>query len=555
MRCAVADNVLFYGDNLDVLRSRIPSESVDLVYLDPPFNSNRAYNVLFGKGSRGDAQAQIEAFDDTWTWSHETEETFGSLQSGGVPNRVADALAGMRRIVGENDVLAYLVMMSPRLVELHRVLKLTGTLYLHCDPTTSHYLKVLLDTVFGPTRFLSEVVWKRSSAHSSSKRWSPVHDVLLVYAKSDNHAWNPIHSPLPQETVDARYNNVELDTGRRFNRADLTAAGVRAGPSGAPWRGVNPTEKGRHWAIPRFVADIVGDLGTQEALDALDAAGRIFWPKAEGGIPMLKRYLDEAKGVPPLDVVTDISPLNNATAERLGYPTQKPQALLERIIRVSSNPNEVVLDPFCGCGTTIAAAHALGRRWIGIDITYIAVDLIQKRLVAQYGDQIRGSFVIDGIPRDLRGARALFSKSPLDFQRWAVSLVEGTPNERTTGDRGVDGVVRFIGDRQGQISRALVSVKGGSVHPSDVRDLIGTIDTQRAEMGILVTLERPTRGIVDAVHHSGSYVWSVTGRAYPRIQVMTIEQLLDGVRPDMPTPLLPYIKAQRTQLDRQLALI
>ena len=223
--------------------------------------------------------------------------------------------------------------------------------------------------MFDARNFRSEVIWKRSSAHSGSKRWSPVHDTLLFYAKGAGHTWNPVHAPLPQETADAWYNNVEAETGRRFNRADLTAPGRRTGSSGAPWRGIDPTTKGRHWAIPRFVKDVVGDLDTQPALDALDAAGRIFWPKARGGIPMLKRYIEEAPGVPPLDVLVDVSPLNNVAAERLGYPTQKPEALLERIISVSSNPGDIVLDPFCGCGTATVAAHRLGRQWIGIDVT------------------------------------------------------------------------------------------------------------------------------------------------------------------------------------------
>jgi site-specific DNA-methyltransferase (adenine-specific) len=243
-------NTLYYGDNLDVLRD-FPSECVDLVYLDPPFNSNRSYNVLFRETKGAEAEAQIEAFEDSWHWTQHTSETFDEVASRG--DDVGRLLGAFVEALGHNDVTAYLTMMAPRLVELRRVMKPTASIYLHCDPTASHYLKVLMDAVFGPTCFRSEVIWKRSSAHSGSKRWSPVHDTLLFYGKGDQHVWNPIHSPLPQETIDAWYNNIEPETKRRFNRADLTAAGRRSGSSGMPWREIDPTTKGRHWAIPRFV--------------------------------------------------------------------------------------------------------------------------------------------------------------------------------------------------------------------------------------------------------------------------------------------------------------
>lgn len=332
----MTQNTLFYGDNLDILREYIASDSIDLIYLDPPFNSSRNYNVLFKDESGKDSEAQIVAFEDTWHWNHTAEQTYNHLVTE-APERVAAVIGALRSFIGHSEMMAYLVMMTVRLVELHRVLKPTGSLYLHCDPTASHYLKVILDTIFGPTNFRSEVIWKRSSAHNSAKRYGPVHDTLLFYTKTDNYIWNPAFQPLPQETIDQWYNNVEASTGRRFNRADLTAAGVRTGSSGAAWRGINPTEKGRHWAIPGFVGDLVDGKDTLAALDALDAAGRLHWPKRQDGMPMLKRYLDESKGIPAQDVITDISPLNNVTTERLGYPTQKPLALLERIISASSN--------------------------------------------------------------------------------------------------------------------------------------------------------------------------------------------------------------------------
>ncbi len=545
-------NTLYYGDNLHVLREHVKDESVDLIYLDPPFNSNANYNILF-KGPGGDSsESQIEAFEDTWHWNESAESAFDGVMRSG--NTAAfTLLRAMRDFLGDNDMMAYLAMMAVRLIELHRVLKPTGSLYLHCDPTASHYLKIMLDAIFGPERFRSEVVWKRSSAHSSAKRWSPVHDVIFMYTKGDKYTWNPVYQPLPQETADAWYNNVEEGTGRRFNRADLTAAGTRTGPSGQPWRGVDPTTKGRHWAIPGFVKDVVAGLDTQAALDALDVAGRIFWPKKKGGSPMLKRYLDEAKGIPALDVITDISPLNNVSIERLGYPTQKPEALLHRIIYASSNEGDVVLDPFCGCGTTVAAAQQMRRQWIGIDITFIAVDLIDKRLRDTYGSEVRATYEVHGIPRDVGGAGALFRANPFDFERWAVSVVGGQPHQRAeqAGDKGVDGWIRFpVSDRD--IGRVIVSVKGGrQLNPAMVRDLHGTVESQRADMGLLVTLGEPTRGMREEARRSGTYTHPLTRHSYPRLQVSTVDELLRGRQPDLPSAFLPYVKARAATVGQQ----
>jgi DNA modification methylase len=552
---AQTGNWLYYGDNLEILRRHIADESVDLIYLDPPFNSNRSYNVLFKTKSGEDAQAQIEAFDDTWTWSQQSEAEYDRLlEDDATPPKVADAVWSMRRLLGDNDLMAYLVMMTARLVELHRVLKPTGSLYLHCDPTASHYLKIMLDSVFGPERFLNEVVWKRSSAHSSANRYGPVHDTLLFYGKGNTHTWNKILQPIPQETVEAWYNNIESGTGRRFNRADLTGAGTRSGTSGAPWRGIDPTSKGRHWAIPSFVGPIVEGLDTQGALDALDAAGRLFWPKKQGGIPMLKRYLDESPGIPALDIVTDIQPLNNVAAERLGYPTQKPLALLERVLTASSNPGDVVLDPFCGCGTTISAAQKLGRRWIGIDISYLSVALIQNRLDDTYGPEIRQTYRVVGIPHDLAGAEALFKANAFDFERWAVTAIGGRANEKQVGDRGIDGVVRFpMLDKS--VGRALVSVKGGAqLNPAMVRDLLGTVERERAQMGLLVTLAAPTRGMVEEANRSGSYEYEFTGARYPRIQVVTVADILAGKPPRLPAHFPAYTQAKRLIEDNQLSM-
>ncbi len=523
-------NTLYYGDNLEVLRKTIEDESVDLVYLDPPFNSNRAYNVIFGRHphSGNGAAAQIQAFDDTWRWTPLTDQQYQHYVAGRLPTPVSDALMAFRTLLGENDAMAYLVNMAPRLVELHRVLKRTGSLYLHCDPTMSHYLKILLDAIFGPEQFRNEISWQRSGAKNDSLRYGRCHDVILFYTAGKRFIWNPQYTPFDESSITKNYTHVEAATGRRYRRGDLTAA-KPGGDVDFEWHGVRPY-KGRHWAY------------SQENLDQMYADGRIEFRKT--GMPVYKRYLDEQPGVPLQDVWTDIR-LTSADKERLGYPTQKPVALLERIIAASSNEDDVVLDPFCGCGTTIDAAQRLGRRWIGIDITFIAVDLIEKRLRHTFGDSVASTYEVHGIPRDMGGAHALFGRSPFDFERWAVSRINAQPNEKQRGDKGVDGVARFYLDKN-TVGRVLVSVKGGQmVGPQFVRDLIGTIETQKAQMGVLNTMTEPTRGVLDAVNHGGTYKWPVNNKTYPRVQVITIRELLRGDRPDMPQSLMPYIQAPR----------
>ena len=532
-------NTLHYGDNLDVLKRYIADESIDLVYLDPPFQSGRDYNVLFQEQDGAQAAAQIQAFEDTWEWDQGCAATFDDVVRGG--GNVAVALEAFRQLLGGTPMLAYLTMMAPRLVELRRALKPTGALYLHCDPTASHYLKLLLDAVFGAESFLSEIVWKRSSAHSGSRRYSPVHDTILFYRKGSRHTWNPIHQPLPQETADAWYNNVEEKTGRRFNRADLTAPGTRTGPSGQPWRGTDPTAKGRHWAIPGFVRDLVGELpqDTQAALEALDRLGRIHWPKKAGGMPMLKRYLEEAKGIPALDVIGDIPPLNNVDAERLGYPTQKPVALLSRLLAAASNEGDVVLDPFCGCGTTIDAAQRLKREWRGIDITHLAVGLIKSRLLDVFGLEQNVDYQVVGEPRDLAGARQLAGEDRHQFEHWALGLVGARASAKGKGaDKGIDGVLTFQeGGTGSPHQRVIISVKSGRVAPSMVRDLRGTVERERATIGVLVTLEEPSPGMSAEAASSGFYELNHYNR-YPRIQILTVAELLAGGAIEMP-PIRP----------------
>ncbi len=333
-----------------------------------------------------------------------------------------------------SPMMAYLAMMAPRLVELHRVLKETGSLYLHCDPTASHHLKLTLDAIFGSTNFRSEIIWKRTSAHSAARRWNDVHDPILFYAKSTKHIWNQV---LVEHNDDysARYKNVDAK-GKKWADDNLTGPGTRRGDSGAVWRGYDPTAKGSHWKVSnKAVEGIVGveqaaTLSTTQKLDLLDSAGLIHWPRNRSGkaagFPRFKRYLSAGTSVQ--DIITDIPPINSQAQERLGYPTQKPQALLERIIQSSTNPGDVVLDPFCGCGTTIHAAQKLGRQWIGIDVTYLAINLIKRRLRDAFGEQI--DFVEKGQPTDLGGARQLAKNDKFSVPALGIVIDRRAPAER-----------------------------------------------------------------------------------------------------------------------------
>jgi site-specific DNA-methyltransferase (adenine-specific) len=536
----VDKNRLYYGDNLEVLRRSIQSESVDLVYLDPPFNSARNYNVIFSRDSGGtkqheaDASAQIEAFEDTWTWTHETDNQYQEYVNGGLPPRVADALTAMRTLLGENDASAYLVNMAPRLVELHRVLKPSGSLYLHCDPTASHYLKILLDAIFDARHFRNEIIWQRSTGKSlQSTRLPTNHDVILFYGKTEKATWDPNEMFVPYDEA-----NLDDKTSSKYTHRDLDGRLYRLDSL------INPSND-----RPNLTYEFLGVTRvwrwTRERMQKAYEDG-IVVQNAPGRVPQMKRYLDEQRGRPISDVWTDIPPINSRAAERLGYPTQKPQALLERIITASTDPGAVVLDPFCGCGTTVDAAQKLARRWVGIDITYIAVDLIEKRLLNTYGSTIEGTYVVSGIPHDKAAAYALFKKNPFDFERWAVAMVGAQPNAKQVGDRGIDGVAKFPLGMKNEVGRILVSVKGGAqLNPAMVRDLGGTVDAQKAELGVFICLNEPTKGMVDAVNHAGTYTHPANGQVYPKLQLITVPQLLAGTRPKLPPTYLPYIQAQR----------
>jgi len=512
-------NTLYYGDNLDVLRRYIASESVDLVYLDPPFNSNATYNVLFAEQSGEKAASQIRAFEDTWTWDEEAARSyFETVQAGGA---VGNALEAFYTLLGDSNMMAYLAMMAPRLVELRRVLKPTGSIYLHCDPTASHYLKLLMDAVFGPVNFVAEVIWKRTSSHNDPKRPGRIHDTLLYYGRSSARIWNPTYQPLDTGYVEKVY-TYEDERGR-YRLDNLTAPGVSKGVTGEVWRGVDPTARGRHWRT------------TPQELERLLADGRIQLKK--DGRPSLngyKQYLADSKGMSLQSIWADIPNVTGISNEKLGYPTQKPEALLERIILSSSNEGDVVLDPFCGCGTAVVVAHLLKRRWVGIDITHLAVNLMKYRLLNRVGESVTAEYDVVGEPTDVEGARQLAHDDPYQFQLWALGLVGARPTELKKGaDKGIDGRAVFFERGPTDTKHIILSVKAGThIGRHFVHELRGVVDREKAAIGVLITMEPPTKPMREEAASAGFYTspWG----AHPRLQLLTVAELLDGRRIDSP---------------------
>jgi site-specific DNA-methyltransferase (adenine-specific) len=518
-------NRLYYGDNLAVLRDHVPDESVDLIYLDPPFNSNSGYNVLFRSASGAGADASIEAFDDTWTWGQASREAMLDI-AGGTNRRLAVMVDAMHRAIGENPLMAYLAMMAVRLVELHRVLKPTGSLYLHCDSTASHYLKLMLDAVFGAHNFLNEITWKRTTAHSDGTRYGRNTDIVLFFRKAEPHVWHHQFTGYDEDYA-ARFRQVDAD-GRRWMDDNLTAKGLSGGGYTYAYKGVTSL-----WRMP---------LATMERLDA---EGRLHFTRT-GGI-RLKRYLDEAKGLPVQALWTDIPPLNSQAQERLGYPTQKPRALLERIIAASSNPGDLVLDPFCGCGTAVDAAQKLGRHWIGIDVTHLAIGMIEDRMRQGYPDV---GFETIGVPRDLASAERLAHDDPHQFQQWVAWQVGGFPRDKKGGDKGVDGWFNYEWvdpDRGGRrIETGVISVKAGdNVNPNMVRDLGRVMERDGHRFGLFVMKGMPTKGMRDeaASHPLVETPW---GR-FPALQIVTLAELMLGQRPRLPPLVSPVKKAARVE--------
>ena len=509
-------NQLYFGDNLDILRNHVADASVDLIYLDPPFNSNANYNVLFQEKGGQQSAAQITAFEDTWHWNLDSESAYQDVVTNGT-GKLPDLLQAMRSFLGDNDMMAYLTMMAQRLVELHRVLKDTGSIYLHCDPTASHYLKLLMDSVFGAESFRNEITWVRSLPHNDAHRFGRSRDSIFWYARSERAIFEPQYRPQKEASVKAHYR--EGSDGRWFRLASLVAPGGR-GPR-YEYKGFE-----RNW---RF---------TQENMLALEAEGRVW--HEPGKVPQRILYLEESKGALVQDHWDDVSPINAMAKERLGYPTQKPEALLERIVSASSNEGDVVLDPFCGCGTAIAAAERLNRRWIGIDITHIAITLIRHRLRDTFKDELK-PYAVLGQPQDVASALALATDSEnsgrYQFEWWALGLVDARPaQDRKKGaDSGVDGYINFFDDNSGKAKRIIVQVKSGHVTRDQIATLKGDMDREEAEIGLFITLETPTRPMEAEATSAKFYTPEhFPDNHYPRIQILTIEELLSGARADYP---------------------
>ncbi len=531
-------NKLYYGDNLNILQNReyFPNECVDLIYLDPPFNSNRNYNVLFKDESGMEADSQIHAFEDTWHWKG-AAETYDDLILEG--DKVSEMLQAFYSFIGTNQMMAYLVMMAARLKELHRVLKPTGSLYLHCDSVASHYLRILLDSIFGADNFVNEIIWKRADTvkgnfGQGSKRFDNNIDTIFFYRKTSENKFTTPFKPYTEEYIRDFYKHIEPGTGRRYQLISMTGPGDEA--KGNPRYEVMGIT--RFWRYSR--------QKMQELIDS----GMVV-QTAEGNVPRRKQYLDEGKGVSVQTLWDDVSALHSQSGERLGYPTQKPVALLKRIIQASSNKGDIVLDPFCGCGTTVVAAQELEREWIGIDITPLSVGLQKIRLYDAFKLVAVKDYAVVGQPTDLAGAKQLASEDRYAFQWWALPFIGarslgGDPNRpegKKGSDKGIDGIKVFMDDKSGKTKRVIVQVKSGHVKSGDIRDLVGTIDREGAAIGVFLTLEKPTSHMVDEAATAGFYASEHFGK-FPRIQILTVEELLAGKQVEMPPSGITFKQAE-----------
>jgi DNA modification methylase len=511
-------NQLFYGDNLEVLRKHIKDETVDLCYIDPPFNSKRNYNQIYNNIGKED-QAQAQAFIDTWTWDDYANQGLAEIQEnylGHFTSQSIDLISGLTKVLGKGSLLAYLVNMTLRVAEIHRVLKPTGSFYLHCDPTASHYLKIIIDAIFCSQGgdFKNEIIWKRTSGHSDSAKYGSVHDVIFYYTKSLKITWNQIYQKYEQNYIE-KYYRYQDDDGRKWMSDNLSAAGLAGGGYQYEWNGVT-----KLWRCPKTT------------MEKLDAEGKIYYTKNR--VARIKRYLDESKGLPVQDAWNDIEPLRSWHKELLGYPTQKPESLLERIIQASSNEGDIILDAYCGCGTTVAVSQKLNRQWIGIDITYQSISLILKRLEDTFGKAVLETINISGIPKDMKSAEALALKKDdrtrKEFEKWAVltySNNRATINQKKGADKGIDGIAYFTGDKD-EPEKIILQVKSGNVKSGDIRDLQGTITLEKAELGVFITLKPPTKDMIKTAKEAGIYKSRYMSQPVDKIQIVTVQEIIEG---------------------------
>ena len=522
---------LYFGDNLDVLRKYMKDESADLIYLDPPFNSSANYNAFFRERDGIPSEAQAEAFKDTWGWGPAAAEAYEEALRMG--SDLSILMRALRSWLGESGLMAYLSMMTVRLVELHRVLKPTGSLYLHCDPTASHYLKMVLDAVFGSDNFINEIVWRRYSRPKGSqfaaRKYGSATDSIFFYSKSPDYFFDldAIRKPLSERELEKMY-PLKDDKGRYMSGPMLRSTSMGPRPNLVfDYNGFTPGPAG--WRM------------TKEKVAALDSEGDIYW--TANGQPRRKVRPGPNHGAIVDSLWTDIEAIGSQAQERLGYPTQKPLALLERIIKASSREGETVLDPFCGCGTTIEAAEGLHRQWLGIDVTHYAVTLMETRLKKAYPE---ANCKVYGRPTDLAGARDLAERDKYQFQWWAAWRLGAQTYESKKGaDRGIDGNIFFPNGPYGY-GRIIISVKGGeNISPAMVRELSGVVQRENAEMGVLVTLTDPSRAMIADAAGAGFVEKSAHGRL-PRVQIVTVADLLDERLPKLP-PIPALVDAPRTR--------
>ena len=522
-------NRLYYGDCLTIMQE-MPLASVDLIYLDPPFNSNREYNAIYKDETGRPLPDQIEAFCDLWKLDEERERAIRQvpilMREAGIDDGVAEFWRLWMNALRETQprLIAYLSYMAQRLLPMRGLLKPTGSIYLHCDPTAGHYIKALMDAVFGHDNFRNEIIWKRTTTHSDSGTWSRVSDTILYYTVSRNFTWNTPSTPHSDDYVREKYRHDDGD-GRRYMLDNMTSPNPRPNMM-YEWKGFPHPAKGWRYS--------------QATMARLDAEERIWYPTLKDGghdvnrRPRLKRYLDEMKGGAVGTIWTDIDPINSQARERLGYATQKPLALLERIIAASSNPGDVVFDPFCGCATTLEAAERLGRRWIGIDIAIHAVKRVAKIRLQERLRLAEGThFTIEGVPRNLEGAHDLWKRDKYQFQKWAVEQVDGFVTTKKAADGGVDGRLYFARPGIRDFRSMLIAVKGGTnVGIGIVRDLRGVLERSEADMAGLIVMHEPgarkRENFASEMAAAGDL--EVHGTLYPRMQLLTIEEVLDGAR-------------------------
>ena len=538
-------NKLYYGDCLQIMRDYMERSSVDLIYLDPPFNSNRNYNAIYKDETGCPLPEQIEAFCDIWTLDNETERAIREVPKFMIQEGIDDSIVRfwqhwMNALRYTNEkLLAYLSYMTERLLQMRIVLKPTGSIYLHCDLTASHYIKVIMDSIFGETNFRAEIIWKRHNAHND-KLYGTIHDTIFYYSYGEKTIPDEVLIPLTDDRIKA-YDG--CDEHGKYEKGDLKGPRSSSGESGKPWRGIDPGN--RSWSVPRvgkgkyaeyiqkhFIPNYGEIEGIHARLDALDEAGLIIW--SSRGNPRLKRYLTPNAGMPPQSIWTDIPKATGDEDE--GYDTQKSVALMDRIIKASSKKDDIVFDPFCGCGTTLEAAQREGRQWIGIDIAFHAIKRVSAVRLTEKCGLIEGQdYEIHGVPRTLEAATDLWKRDAYQFQKWAVEVVDGFVTARRTNDGEVDGRIYFY---EGEEMKAMkLSVKGGdNINPGMLRALAGVIDEEDYPMGGFITRKtlgpRQKQNFSKFCREKGSI--EINGISYPRLQILCVEEILERKRFNTP---------------------